>query len=123
MDENLYEEWCRGVALLKSGSAHGASLVLERIRDQEPSKRSVREALGRAYFNSGRHELAEIEFAALVELDPTNHYAYYGVARCAMRRGDTNVAAAHLKVAKALHPEVTSYGDALESIAPQGETP
>ena len=41
----------------------------------EPAKGSILEALGRAYFNSGQPERARATFEALLELDPSSHYA------------------------------------------------
>ena len=60
----------RGSALLESGDFAAATVPLERARDLEPDKTSIREALGRAYFRSGRFEQAREEFAAVVEQAP-----------------------------------------------------
>jgi Flp pilus assembly protein TadD len=120
---NLYDRWMTAKGLLASGDAHAASIVLESIRDAEPRKGSVREALGRAYFISGRHTLAEQEFAVLLEIDPANDYAHYALARCAMQRGDNHRARAHLKLARAMNPGNAEYAKAyqrLESISPPG---
>ncbi len=104
------------MGLLASGNAHAASIVLESIRDEEPQKGSVREALGRAYFISGRPVLAEQEFKVLLEIDPANDYAHYALARCAMRRGDRKRARVHLKLARAMNPGNKEYAETYERL-------
>ena len=47
-----------------------ATVPLEKAKRNEPTSRSIREALGIAYFRIRRWEEAEAEFRALVELDP-----------------------------------------------------
>jgi predicted Zn-dependent protease len=111
MPKSLYERWMTAKDLLASGDAHAASLLLERIRDEEPHKPSVREALGRAYFISGRHGLAEREFAALLELDPVSDYAHYALARCALKRGDERRARMHIKLARIMNPSNKDYAE------------
>lgn len=114
--EGLYDRWMTAKGLLASGDAHAASVVLEKIRDAEPQKGSVREALGRAYFISGRHALAEREFSVLLEIDPANDYAHYALARCAMRRGDRTLARTHLKLARAMNPGNSEYAKTYERL-------
>lgn len=116
MPSSLYERWMTANSLLASGDAHAASLVLESIRDEEPHKPSVREALGRAYFITGRHGLAEREFAKLLELDPVSDYAHYALARCAMKRGDLGSARRHLKLARVMNPANAHYRAALDRL-------
>lgn len=116
MTKSLYDRWMTAKGLLASGDTHAASVVLESIRDVEPKKGSVREALGRAYFISGRHRLAEREFAVLLEIDPANDYAHYALARCAMRRGDTSCAKVHLKLARAMNPGNREYANTYERL-------
>ena len=47
-----------------------ATVPLEKAKRREPRSRSIREALGIAYFRIGRWAEAEAEFRALVELAP-----------------------------------------------------
>ena len=68
--ELVYDLYTRGYALLESGDFAAATVPLERARKLEPDKTSIREALGRAYFRSGRFEEARREFAAVVEQAP-----------------------------------------------------
>ncbi|MER3396760.1 MAG: hypothetical protein C4318_07990 [Acidimicrobiia bacterium] len=116
MAASLYERWMRAKELLASGNAHAASVILEAIRDVEPSKGSVREALGRAYFISGRARQAEEEFTELLAIDPSNDYAYYALALCAMRRGDDDRARSHLQMARVMNPGNEEYAKAYERL-------
>ena len=74
--------------LLAGGNAHAAVVALERARELEPEKGSVRETLARAYFRSGRFAAAEAEFRAALDLEPVNDYAHYGLGLCRLRAGD-----------------------------------
>ena len=56
--EVVYDLFKRGSALLEAGDFAAAAVPLERARSLEPEKTSIREALGRAYFRSGRFEAA-----------------------------------------------------------------
>lgn len=94
-----------GSHLLATASPHAAATVLERARDLEPAKGSVREALARAYFATGRVDAAEAEFAAALEIDPVNDYAHFGLGLCRLRAGDRAGARGHLRLAVAMRPE------------------
>jgi len=68
--EGAYELFKKGSDLLDKGDFMAAAVPLERARELEPDKGSIREALGRAYFRSARFEQAAEEFAAVVERYP-----------------------------------------------------
>jgi Flp pilus assembly protein TadD len=108
-----YEQFQEGQALLSSRNAPAAIVALERARDLEPDKSSIREALGRAYFGARRFAEAEAEFARVVELDPVNDYAYYGIGMCAMRTGDSDRARGQFKLATVMRPDSENYRNAL----------
>jgi Flp pilus assembly protein TadD len=110
---NAYQE---GVRLLDGKDAHAAVVALERARDLEPEKGSIRETLGRAYFRTGRFGAAGAEFAKAVELDPVNDYAHFGLGLCLIRAGDTAAARGHLRLATVMRPEVDAYRDALAEV-------
>ena len=61
-----YARFQEGSRLLDSGNSHAAVVALERARDLEPDKGSIREALARAYFRSKRVEAAKAEFDELI---------------------------------------------------------
>jgi Tfp pilus assembly protein PilF len=112
-----YELLERGRELLAHRRDHQAALVLQKARDLEPSKGSIREALARAFYNTGRTQDAESEFEKALEMDPADHYAYFGLALCRARLGDTARAAGLLKIALAMRPEIEDYRRALSRLA------
>ncbi len=108
-----YTRFQEGSRLLESGNAHAAVVALERARELEPEKGSIREALARAYFRSQRVEAARVEFEKVLELDPVNDYAHFGLGMCLLRKGDRAAARGHLKMATIMRPEEEAYQDAL----------
>jgi Flp pilus assembly protein TadD len=108
-----YARFQEGSRLLDSGNSHAAVVALERARDLEPDKGSIREALARAYFRSKRVEAARTEFEKVLELDPVNDYAHFGLGLCLLRSGDRAGARGHLKIATIMRPDLEAYQDAL----------
>src|ERR687883_378811 len=108
-----YTRFQEGSRLLESGNHHAAIVSLERARDLEPEKGSIREALARAYFRSQRVEAARVEFEKVLELDPVNDYAHFGLGMCLLRKGDRAGARGHLKMATIMRPNDEAYQDAL----------
>jgi Flp pilus assembly protein TadD len=111
--ESAYEAFQEGSRLLALSSAHAAVVVLERARHLEPDQGSIREALGRAYFRTGRFSEAKAEFARVVEIDPVNDYALFGLGLCLLREGDRDAARRPLKLAVAMRPDQPDYQAAL----------
>jgi Flp pilus assembly protein TadD len=112
-DGEAYARFQEGSRLLDSGNAHAAVVALERARDLEPDKGSIREALARAYFRSQRVEAARVEFEKVLELDPVNDYAHFGLGMCLLRKGDRAGARGHLKMATIMRPNDEAYQEAL----------
>ena len=108
-----YARFQEGSRLLDSGNTHAAVVALERARDLEPDKGSIREALARAYFRSSRVEAARVEFEKILELDPVNDYAHFGLGMCLLKKGDRAGARGHLKLATIMRPDAEAYQDAL----------
>jgi Flp pilus assembly protein TadD len=108
-----YERFQEGSRLLDSGNTHAAVVALERARDLEPDKGSIREALARAYFRTQRVDAARAEFEKVLELDPVNDYAHFGLGLCLLRSGDRAGARAHLKMATIMRPDLEAYQNAL----------
>jgi len=98
----------RGRDLLGRGYHHQAALVLERASLLEPEKTSIREDLARALYE---------EFARVVELDPSNDYAHFGLGLCHAAAGNTKRALGHLKIAVAMRPDSEDYRHALQRLA------
>lgn len=104
-----------GTRLLQDGNAHAAVIALERACDLEPNQGSVREALARAYYRTGRYEAAEREFAAALEIEPVNDYAHFGMGLCQLKTGDRDRARGHLRQASIMRPDNADYRRALEA--------
>ena len=115
--QSAYDAFQEGNRLLASQNPHAAVIALERARDLEPDKGSVRETLARAYFRTGRFAQAGEEFGRAVEIEPVNDYAHFGLGLCLMRRGDRIGARRHLKLAVAMRPDQADYRAALERVA------
>ena len=114
--ESAYELFQRGHELLVGRHHAQAAIVLERAARLEPGKASILEALGRAFYNSGRHERARATFEALLEIDPSAHYAHFALGQSLKRLGRRNEAGTHLRLAVALSPETALYRDALARV-------
>ena len=108
-----YFRYQEGSRLLDSGNTHAAIVALERARDLEPDKGSIHEALARAYYRSQRVEAAKVEFEKVLELDPVNDYAHFGLGLCLLRSGDRAGARGHLKMATIMRPDEEAYQNAL----------
>jgi tetratricopeptide (TPR) repeat protein len=105
----VYELFKRGSELLDAGDFNAAAIPLERASRLEPDKGSIREALGRAYFRSGRFAKARDEFAAVVERYPTNDFAHFCLGRALELTGDRKEARKHLTLAANLRPDRADY--------------
>jgi Flp pilus assembly protein TadD len=107
----------RAREFLRTGHPHQAVLLLSQAKLLEPDKGSIREALGRALYLSGRNAHARREFAKAVQIDPVNDYAHFGLALSCARTGQRTRAIAHLKLAIAMRPGAEEYRRALARIA------
>ncbi len=102
-----YDCYKRGSELLAAGDAHAAAVALERAKSLEPESTSIRETLGRAYLAMHENRQAADEFAAIVELRPTDHYAHYALGRAFDRLGDRSAAFRHYRLAKVFGSKLT----------------
>jgi tetratricopeptide (TPR) repeat protein len=114
---DAYTAFSEGMRLLEDDNAHAAVIALEQARALEPAKGSVREALARAYFRTGRFAAAEQEFTAALDIEPVNDYAQFGVGLCRLRAGDRTRARGHLRLATAMRPDNADYRAALDQVA------
>jgi Flp pilus assembly protein TadD len=117
-DRDAYLAFQEGTRLLADDNAHAAVIALERVRDLEPEKGSVREALARAYYRIGRFDAAEEEFLAALDLEPVNDYAHFGIGLCRLRAGDRAGARGHLRQATVMRPDNADYRAALDQAEP-----
>ena len=107
--ERVYELFQKGSALLDSGDFAAAAIPLEQARSLEPDKTSIREALGRAYFRSGRFGEAAREFAAVVERSPVDHYSHFCLGRSLEKTGRAVEARRHAALAVGMRPDREDY--------------
>jgi Flp pilus assembly protein TadD len=119
--ESAYSLLMRGQELLQRRHHAQAAVVLERAARMEPGKGSILEALGRAYYNSGQHEPARATFEALLEVDPSAHYAHYALGQSLKQLGRPREARTHLRLAVALSPGSSLYRGALNRLGPPPE--
>lgn len=114
-ETEAYDAFMRGSALLSHRDYHQAVVALERARNLEPAKGSIREALGRAYLSCRQYAQARDEFQVAVDLHPTDGYAHYGLARCFDRLGERTLARRHHRLARLFG---TGLDDGAEPISP-----
>lgn len=107
--ETAYDLFARGRDLLRDGHAHQACIALSKAKLLEPEKASIREALGRALFMTGRFRPARREFAKVVQLNPSDDYGHYALALACERTGERARALGHAKLAVALRPGTHGY--------------
>jgi Flp pilus assembly protein TadD len=115
--ESAFDLYERGRALLRDGHPHQAAVALSRAKLIEPQKASIREALGRALYMSGRTRPARREFAKLVQLNPSDDYGHFVLALACERTGERLRALAHAKLATALRPGVPEYESVLARLS------
>ncbi len=114
--ESAYDLLQRGHELLRGRHHAQAAVVLERAARLEPGKASILEALGRAYFNSGQHGRARATFEALLDIDPSSHYAQFALGQSLKKLGHEREAWVHLRLAVALSPGTPLYRQALARV-------
>ena len=119
--ESAYGLLQRGQELMRLRHNAQAAIVLERAARLEPGKGSILEALGRAYYNSGQHDRSRETFEALLQVDPSAHYAHYALGQSLKQLGRPKEARTHLRLAVALSPDSPLYRGALDRLGPPPE--
>ena len=109
-----YDLFQLGRKHLRSGTPARAIAPLEKAKRREPQSRSIREALGIAYFRCSRWEEAEVEFRALAELAPADEFAQQALGRTLVNQGRRQEATPHIKIARSLRPRASSEGESLD---------
>lgn len=107
--DSTFTLYRRGIELLEESDYEQAAVPLAEAARQAPEKTSVREALGRAYFRSGRFAAAAAEFEAVVESHQVNDFAHFCLGRALAKTGQTERARHHLALASNLRPERGDY--------------
>jgi Flp pilus assembly protein TadD len=115
--ESAYELLQRGLDLTRRRHHAQAAVVLERAARLEPGKGSILEPLGRASYYAGQHERAREVFEALLDVDPSSHYAHFVLGQSLRRLGRPEEARTHLRLAVALDPTNQVYAAALRRLS------
>ena len=113
--EPTYTLYRRGLELLEDGDFEHATAPLAEAARRAPEKTSIREALGRAYFRSGRFAPAAVEFEAVVESHPVNDFAHFCLGRALSKTGEKRRARHHLALASNLRPDRRDYRRLLDA--------
>jgi hypothetical protein len=104
-DLTIYERYRFGEERLAAGDPLAAARALEPAAEQETTNASLWLLLARAYFASARLRPAQEAFERVVELDPTDDHARFGLGRTFERQSRYQEALAQYRVALALSPD------------------
>jgi Flp pilus assembly protein TadD len=97
-----YERYQLAQAYVADGDGLSAARVLEPAVEAEPTSAALWTLLGRAYFISARLRRAEAAFERVLELDPTDDHARFGLGRTLERQSRHEEALAQYRIAAAL---------------------
>lgn len=112
---DAYDWYVRGHQLLASGNPAAAAQLLRHAVEAEPGSRSAREALARALFDARHYREARAVFATIIDENPSDDYAHFGLGLAAFRSGDHRAAVEHLSLAAAMKPAEHHYATALRA--------
>ena len=110
---NAYRFFKKGKILFNKGRFVEAIMFLEKARDIEPEKGSIREILASAYYNCGFYDSARENFEAALRIDASNDFAHYGLGLCFLREKNLSGALGHFKIAAAMNPKSEKYKEVL----------
>ncbi|GAA1811604.1 hypothetical protein GCM10009682_36240 [Luedemannella flava] len=113
---DFVEEFRRAELFLEAGDPVEAARILRPLIEAEPNNAAVRLQLALAYFASAQLARAEVELRALVERDPTDHYAHHVLGRTLERLNRHAEALPHLRLASAMSP-LGDYRQAVDRVA------
>ena len=111
-----YDHFQEGQRRLRGGKAAEATVELEKAKELEPRKASIREALGIAYFRLRRWREAEEEFRVVLDLSPTDDYAHYALGRTLEKQGRDAEANGHYKLASSMAPGNERYAERIRDL-------
>jgi predicted Zn-dependent protease len=112
---DVMAEYRRGVLYFDAGDPIEAAKILAAVLEEEPGNAEVRLWLARAYFASAQLNRAESQLRALVERDPTDHYAHHLLGRTLERQNKPREALPFLRLAAAM-ATVPAYADAVRRV-------
>ena len=113
---DLLAAYRRAEMFFAAGDPVGAARLLEPIVAAEPHNASVRQLLARSYFQSAQLGRAEEQLRAILDRDPSDHYAHHVLGRTLERAGRPAEALRHLRIAAAMYSSNDDYRVALRRV-------
>ncbi|MER7008641.1 tetratricopeptide repeat protein [Dactylosporangium sp. NPDC000555] len=113
---DVIAEYRRGVLYFDAGDPIEAAKILSAVLSEEPGNAEVRLWLARAYFASAQLKRAERHLRALVDRDPSDHYACHLLGRTLERQNRPKEALPFLRLAAAMSA-VPDYSAAVRRVA------
>ncbi|ASW56750.1 M48 family metallopeptidase [Plantactinospora sp. KBS50] len=113
---DLLADYRRATMYFEAGDPAGAARLLEPIVEVEPDNAAVRQLLARSYFQSAQLGRAEEQLRALVDRNPSDHYAHHVLGRTLERAGRPGEALRHLRIAFAMYSDNDDYRVALRRV-------
>lgn len=114
-DAPVFESFRRAEMLMARSRPLDALQALSPVLADHPNDVSVQLLAGRAYLNSAQLRRAEEAFGRVLDLDPADHYARFGLGKSLQRQGRLAEAHAQLKMAAAMDPR-PEYQEALGEV-------
>ncbi|MCX7831338.1 MAG: hypothetical protein N2440_00310 [Actinobacteria bacterium] len=111
---DIYEEFLEGKKAFIRGDYELAVYYLRKVKRKEPSKISVRELLGRAYYSLRKYKKALQEFEFIIFNKPDQDYAYFAAGLCLIKLGRREEGVENLRIALALNPTNSDYKNYLD---------
>ncbi|MCP9959392.1 MULTISPECIES: tetratricopeptide repeat protein [Streptomyces] len=91
--------------LLAARDPRGAVKLLDSVIAAHPENTAARLLRARAFFAAAQLRPAELEFELVLEREPDNAFAHFGLARTLQRAGRPQHARRHFRLAAALDPK------------------
>jgi predicted Zn-dependent protease len=110
--DGLFESFRRAEMLIARSRPLDALQALLPVLASQPNHASVQLLAGRAYLDSAQLKRAEEAFGRVLDIDPADHYARFGLGKALQRQGRFAEAHAQLKMAAAMDPR-PEYQEAL----------
>lgn len=107
----------KGKILYKKGRFLEAIMFLEKAKNLEPAKGSIREILATSYYNCGFYDSAGENFLVALKIDATNDFAHYGLGLCLIKEKKLNRAMGHFKIAAVMDPGSEKYKEVLQKFS------
>ena len=111
---STYYLFKRGKKLSESGKFLEAIMLLEKAKNFEPEKGSIREVLASAYYNCGFYVSAKKNFIRALKIDAANDFAHYGLGLCLIKENKITEALGHFKIAFFMKPDSKKYREILD---------